>query len=201
MDKVKVAVHATDPVDRAGLLEYVERSPDLVLAHDDGEIRLVRVEQPPDATLATLREPTGVDIPTVLIGEVPSSRLIAVLEAGVMAVIPAKAASPQCLTVMIRAALAGEMSLPPRLVTELVQHLRRLQDDVLTPNGLSVTGLATREVDILRLLAEGLDTAEIAVRLNYAERTVKKIVTELTKRLQVRNRTHAVAVALRNGLL
>lgn len=54
---------------------------------------------------------------------------------------------------------------------------------------------------MLRLLAEGLDTAEIAAKLNYSERTIKNIISAVTRRLNLRNRTHAVAYAIRAGTL
>ena len=53
----------------------------------------------------------------------------------------------------------------------------------------------------MRLLADGFDTAEIAGRLFYSERTVKNIIHDITSRLELRNRTHAVAYAIREGLI
>ena len=52
-----------------------------------------------------------------------------------------------------------------------------------------------------RLLAEGFDTAEVGERLFYSERTVKNIIHDVTSRLELRNRTHAVAYAIREGLI
>jgi DNA-binding NarL/FixJ family response regulator len=63
------------------------------------------------------------------------------------------------------------------------------------------SALRSREVDVLRLVAEGYDTAEIARTLSYSERTIKKVLHEMTMRLQLRNRSHAVAYALRAGLI
>jgi DNA-binding NarL/FixJ family response regulator len=56
-------------------------------------------------------------------------------------------------------------------------------------------------VDVLRLLADGLDSAEIAQKLNYSERTIKNIVSGMMSRLGMRNRTQVVAHALRSGAL
>ena len=58
-----------------------------------------------------------------------------------------------------------------------------------------------REVDVLRLLAEGYDTADIADALAYSERTIKNVIHDVTSRLQLRNRSHAVAVAMRTGVI
>jgi DNA-binding NarL/FixJ family response regulator len=61
--------------------------------------------------------------------------------------------------------------------------------------------LDEREREVLRLVADGFGTAEIAKRLNYSERTVKNILHRLLVRMNLRNRAHAVAYALGNGLL
>ena len=65
--------------------------------------------------------------------------------------------------------------------------------------GLSVAAVTKRERDVLDLLAEGLSTREVAQRLSYSQRTIKNVLQELTTRLNVRNRTQAVALAVRNG--
>ncbi len=79
--------------------------------------------------------------------------------------------------------------------------MQRLGREVLAPRGLSSTGLTDREQRVLELLADGEDTVGIARRLAYSERTVKNVVHDLTTRLGVRNRTQAVAHALRHGLI
>jgi DNA-binding NarL/FixJ family response regulator len=72
---------------------------------------------------------------------------------------------------------------------------------VLAPRGLTFAGLTPRETEVLRLVADGFDTAEIAGRMCYSERTVKNVLHDLTTRLQLRNRSHAVAYAVREGLI
>ncbi|NEC38646.1 response regulator transcription factor [Streptomyces rubrogriseus] len=61
--------------------------------------------------------------------------------------------------------------------------------------------LNPREVDVLQLVAEGLSTAEVASHLNYSERTIKNVLHEVITRLNLRNRTQAVAWAIRSGQL
>jgi DNA-binding NarL/FixJ family response regulator len=77
----------------------------------------------------------------------------------------------------------------------------RLQRHVLAPRGLTFSGLTERELGVLKLVADGLDTAEIAQQLAYSERTIKNIIHDITTRFHLRNRSHAVAFALRQGLI
>jgi DNA-binding NarL/FixJ family response regulator len=70
---------------------------------------------------------------------------------------------------------------------------------VLAPHGLSLSGLSDREIAVLRLVAEGLDTGEIARQVAYSERTIKNVIHDVTTPLQLRNRSQVVAYALREG--
>jgi DNA-binding NarL/FixJ family response regulator len=70
------------------------------------------------------------------------------------------------------------------------------------PRGLlSFDVLTEREIKVLKLVADGLDTAEVGHRLFFSERTIKNIIHGVTSRLNLRNRTQAVAYALRHGLI
>jgi len=102
-------------------------------------------------------------------------------------------------TIVKVASGAGEV--PPDLLGRLLEQVGRLQRQVLAPRGLTFTGLTPRETQVLRLVADGFDTGEIALRMCYSERTVKNVLHDLTTRLQLRNRTHAVAYAVREGLI
>jgi DNA-binding NarL/FixJ family response regulator len=62
-----------------------------------------------------------------------------------------------------------------------------------------ITTLAERERCVLQLFADGLSTREVARQMCYSERTIKNVLQDLTIRLNVRNRTHAVAYAVRHG--
>jgi DNA-binding NarL/FixJ family response regulator len=64
-----------------------------------------------------------------------------------------------------------------------------------------VDGFTERELTVLRLVSEGFDTAEIAAELAYSERTVKNAIHAVTERHNLRNRSHAVAYALRVGAI
>jgi DNA-binding NarL/FixJ family response regulator len=95
----------------------------------------------------------------------------------------------------------GDGTVPPDLLGRLLAQVGRVQRQVLSPRGFALTGLSRREADILRLIADGLDTAEIATTLAYSERTVKNVLHDVTSRLQLRNRSHAVAYALKQGMI
>jgi DNA-binding CsgD family transcriptional regulator len=61
--------------------------------------------------------------------------------------------------------------------------------------------LTDRERDVLRMLGDGSDTREIARAMCYSERTVKTVIQDITRRFGLRNRSHAVAYAVRQGLI
>ena len=76
-----------------------------------------------------------------------------------------------------------------------------MQRQVLGPRGLHFSGLNEREISVLRLVADGLATGEIARQLSYSERAIKNVLHDVTSRLNFRNRSQTVAFALREGLI
>jgi DNA-binding NarL/FixJ family response regulator len=120
---------------------------------------------------------------------------------GMVSVIPRREADFDRIVAAILDVRDGRLELPTAAVGWLAQRLRSIQHDILEPHGLTCSGLETREVDVLRLLAEGMGTPEIATKLCYSERTVKNIIHGVLTRLQLRNRTQAVAYAVKSGAL
>jgi DNA-binding NarL/FixJ family response regulator len=110
-------------------------------------------------------------------------------------------ASADKLVCTIRRVASGDGEVPADMLGRLLEQVGRLQRQVLAPRGLTFAGLTPREKEVLQLVADGLDTSEIALRMCYSERTVKNVLHNLTTRLQLRNRTHAVAYAVREGLI
>jgi len=127
--------------------------------------------------------------------------LVSAVEVGVVGLVRRDEATPDRLVEVITSAATGEGSVPPDLLGRLLDQVGQLQRQVLSPRGLTFTGLATREIDVLRLVADGFSTGEIAVELCYSERTVKNVLHDITTRLHLKNRSHAVAYALRQGLI
>ncbi len=207
MEQVRVVLQATDPLSLAGLTSYLKSRPEVVVLrseqrHSADVVTAVADRLSPDVVGALQRAATQGGKPVVLVtNEITEAELLTAVECRVVAILPRAAVSGERLLHSILAAAAGGGVMPPNLVGELLKHIERLQRDVLAPHGLTAAGLTTREVDVLRLMADGLDTAEIAGKLCYSERTVKNVIYAVTHRLKLRNRSHAVAFALRSGLI
>ncbi len=153
-----------------------------------------------DATcwLRSLRQRDA--LPIVLVaGQFGPRALITVVESGVRAVIRRREATPARLARLVRGVAANHGELPSDLLGQLLDQVGQLDRSLLAPRGLGLNGLTRRESAVLRLVADGLSTREVASQLAYSERTVKAVIHELTTRLYLRNRAHAVAHAVRNG--
>jgi DNA-binding NarL/FixJ family response regulator len=168
-----------------------------------GAIALVVADEIDAQACAEIRalRARGVARVVVLASRVDDKGLLAAAEAGITGVIRRSDATAQNLASALRSAAAGEGTLPPDLLGRLLSQVGHLQRQVLAPRGLTFGGLTEREIAVLRLLADGLDTAEVGAHLYYSERTVKNIIHDVTSRLDLRNRTHAVAYAIREGLI
>ncbi len=88
----------------------------------------------------------------------------------------------------IRAVYAGKKRIPPEVAAELADHAT---DDGLTP----------REIDVLRLIASGNANKVIAGELSITEETVKSHVTNILSKLCANDRTHAVTIGLKRGII
>lgn len=208
-EPVTVAVYAADPVLRVGVVQQLRQRPeaDLLAGADAGaeraQVSLVVVDNVDDdvaSLLQRLRHNTSTRTGLV-VGTLGSGALQRVIECGVTAVLRRAEADQDRLVQLVLAIANGEGVLPGDLLGELLTHVGGLQRSALDPRGASLSTLTTREAEMLRLVSEGLDTAEIARKTSYSERTVKNVLHEITTRLQLRNRAHAVGFALRNGLI
>ena len=206
-DRIQVFVATSDPVSRAGISSQLRAHHRLEMVDerqlDSDVVALVVADQMDEETAQTIRalKRRGLERVVLIVTRVDDSGLLSALEAGARGVLRRSQATPENLMEAVRAAAGGEGALPPDLLGRLLDQVGRLQRQVLNPRGLSFAVLTDREVKVLKLLAEGLDTAEVGRRLFYSERTVKNIVHDVTSRLNLRNRTQAVAYALRQGLI
>ncbi|MFW6720222.1 response regulator transcription factor [Streptomyces sp. MAR4 CNY-716] len=205
--RVTVTVYAADPVLRVGVVHQLRQRPEVDLIDDTdasrAEVSLVVVDTVDDDVVALLNRLRRANTTRtgLVIGALGAGALQRVIECGVAAVLRRSEADQGRLLHLVLAIANGEGVLPGDLLGKLLTHVGSLQRSEADPGGLSLATLTTREADMLRLVSEGLDTAEIARKTSYSERTVKNVLHEITTRLQLRNRAHAVGYALRNGLI
>jgi DNA-binding NarL/FixJ family response regulator len=126
--------------------------------------------------------------------EIREPQLCEIVQAGVAAVLLHSHLTPDVLVTSLRAVSAGAMTVPQDLLPRLLLHASKAVSHA--PGGLS-----PRETDVLRLLADGLETREIARSLCFSERTVKNVVHDILMKLNCRTRAHAVAFATRSGVI
>jgi len=206
-DRIPVFVYASDPISEAGIAGQLRGQPAVQLVeHADVDTAAVAIvvtdEVDEEATRAVKAlQRNGVPRVVVVVTRVDDSGLLAAVEAGACGLVRRRDATSERLVAAVRSAVAGDGSLPPDLLGRLLDQVGRLQRQVLAPHGVTLSGMAEREIEVLRLVADGLDTNEIAQQMCYSERTVKNVIHDVTTRLQLRNRSHAVAYAMRQGLI
>jgi DNA-binding NarL/FixJ family response regulator len=153
----------------------------------------------PDITLMGLRGATGTEGLISLRAEFPRARVIMLantdgdaailraLRAGAASYVLKSTAKNELLKV-IRSVYDGRKSIPPDVAVRLAEHV-------------GTEGLTTRELDILALIRDGHRSKQIAGHLSISETTVNAHIRNLVDKLQAKDRTHAVIIAIRRGLL
>jgi DNA-binding NarL/FixJ family response regulator len=192
------------PVVRDGIARLIGTQPDMELiaeASDGREAVEQFREHHPDITLMDLQMPemSGIDAIGSIRGEFPQARIIVLttyvgdvqvvraLKAGAQAYL-LKASLRKELLETIRAVHAGQKRLTPEIAAEIAEHAT---DDALTP----------REIGVLRLIAVGNANKEIAAQLSITEETVKGYVKNIMSKLRANDRTHAVTIGLKRGII
>ena len=204
MDDVRVLVVADDPLARAGLATLLAGQPGCsVVGQVAGDVDLAAIEvYRPDVLVWDLGwgDPTqslerlaGLrDVPVV--GLVPDQAHAAdAWSAGVRGLLR-READAESLVAALRSVALGLASLDPALATALIPP----QDQAPTPLAEELT---PRELEVLRLLAQGLPNKAIAQRLEISEHTVKFHVNAILGKLGAQSRTEAVVHATRLGLI
>ncbi len=205
--RVKVCVHASDPVSAAGVAGELRMRPDVLVVEEpdagEADVAVIVADEVDSAAVRTIRavQRDGRRRVVMVVTRLDDAGLLAAVEAGACGILRRSEAAADRVAEAVITAANGDGSVPPDLLGRLLNQMSRLQRQVLAPRGLSLTGFTEREIDVLRLLSEGWDTAEIAGKLSYSERTVKNVIHDITARLQLRNRSHAVAYAVRAGVI
>jgi DNA-binding NarL/FixJ family response regulator len=156
----------------------------------DGGTELVRRLRPAGRPRVLICA-TAFDEPSLLDG----------VQAGACGYLTKDTLTPETLAAGVRAVHSGAGVLPPDVLGSLLRTLATVSQDVLEPRGLSLTALTARERSVLRLVADGLPTREVAARLSYSERTIKAVMHDVTTKLHAKTRSQAVAQAVREGLI
>jgi DNA-binding NarL/FixJ family response regulator len=205
-DQNRIRVISIDdhPLLNEGIAVILSSQPDMQLvaqASSGGEAIQKFREHQPDVTLMDLRLPdmSGIDTMIAIRAEFPEARIIMLttfegdvdiqraLEAGARAYV-LKSMPPSELVAVIRQVHAGKKRIPSEVAAQLAEHLA---EEELTP----------REMDVLRRIAGGNRNRDIAEKLFISEETVKVHIRHIMEKLGASDRTHAVAIALRRGII
>jgi len=212
-DTISLLITDDHALVRQGIRAFLELQPDLIVLGeaDSGEAAVrMAAELVPDVILMDLVMPGigGVEATRQAKQVSPHSQIIVLtsyhddeyifpaLRAGALSYV-LKDVGPDELADTVRKAARGESVLHPRVASRVVEELRGTRRD--TPN--LFTDLSDRELEVLRLIADGLSNAEIADRLIISEKTVKGHVSNILGKLHMMDRTQAAVFAWQQGLV
>jgi DNA-binding NarL/FixJ family response regulator len=202
--QIKVFSVDDHPLLHEGLATVIRNQPDLLLVAEatNGRDAITRFREcTPDVTLLDLRLPdmSGIDVLRAIRSEFPEARIIILttfagdveiqraLEAGARAYV-LKSMPPKDLVDVIRQVHAGKRRIPAEIAAHLAEHY---SDEALT----------TREVEVLRQIAGGNRNRDIADKLFITEETVKVHIKHIMEKLGASDRTQAVAIGVRRGII
>lgn len=201
---IRILIVDDHSIVRQGLATIINRDPEMtVIAQaEDGEAAIACFsEHQPDVTLMDLRMPQmgGVEAITAICTQFKPARIIVLttyngdediyrgLQAGAKGYL-LKDAKPNELLNAIRIVNRGQQYIPPEVGAKLVQRMSNPE-------------LSDRELEVLRLMGQGMSNSEIATALTIGESTVKSHVNRILSKLGVSDRTQAVITAVKRGIV
>jgi DNA-binding NarL/FixJ family response regulator len=206
-EPLRVSVLALDPMLEAGARSALHGCADVtvvaVAEEETARVVVLIVDGLTEPVLGLLRELRGKPHrPEVVLvaAELAAVEALHAIAAGARGLLRRREAEASRLARAVLAAAGGDCTVPPDMLAELLEHgVGRAAPG--TSAGWQGSGLSEREQAVLALIADGHETDEIARELCYSTRTVVGVVHDITHRFRLRNRAHAVAYALRTGLL
>ncbi|MFJ3977795.1 response regulator transcription factor [Streptomyces sp. NPDC090021] len=205
--RIPVFVQALDAISEMGVTASLKQRPEVLLvARSEATpetVALLVVENVDDAAMRMVHEARGRGVERIVVvaGTLTEECVMALAQVGVRGVARRRDATPSALVDAVSSVSRGAGTVPADLVSHLLKQLSRLQNEGSGPRGRRFTGITERETNVLRLVSHGYDTQEIASELCYSERTVKNTLHAINTRFQLRNRSHAVAYAIREGFI
>ncbi len=198
---------------RWGVRSFLEKQPDITVlgeASSGAEALRLAAELVPDVVLMDLVMPDmdGVETTRRLKQVSPQTQVIILtsyhddehifpaIRAGALSYILKDVGSSE-LAEIVRKAARGEAVMHPHVAARVMQELRAPH----TPNAPFASELSEREIEVLRLIAEGCNNTEIAERLVISEHTVKRHVSNILSKLHLADRTQAAVYAWREGVV
>jgi DNA-binding NarL/FixJ family response regulator len=206
MSDARIRVFSVDdhPLLREGIAAIINNQQDMVMVAQAANAQDALVQfrkHQPDVTLMDLRLPdmSGIETMIAIRAEFPEARVIILttfegdveikraLESGARGYV-LKSMPPKELVEVIRQVHAGKKRIPPQLAAQLAEHM---SDEALTE----------REVEVLGQIAGGNRNRDIAERLFISEETVKVHIKHIMEKLGASDRTQAVAIGIRRGII
>ncbi|MEG3959671.1 response regulator transcription factor [Microcoleus sp. herbarium2] len=201
---IRVLIVDDHSIVRQGLATIINRDPEMTViaqAEDGQQAIACFSEYQPDVTLMDLRMPQmgGVEAITAICAQFKSARIIVLttydgdediyrgLQAGAKGYL-LKDAKPKDLLNAIRMINRGQQYIPPEVGAKLVQRMSNPE-------------LSHRELEVLRLMGQGMSNSDIATALTIGESTVKSHVNRILSKLGVSDRTQAVIIAVKRGIV
>jgi NarL family two-component system response regulator LiaR len=198
---------------REGVRAFLVTQPDLLVVGEAGSgeeaIRLAE-QHVPDVVLMDLIMPgmDGVEATRRVAQVSPRSRVVVLtsyhedehifpaLKAGALSYV-LKDVSAEELASAVRKAAVGEAVLHPRVAARVIKELQGRREDALN----AFTELSERELEVLKLIADGMSNAQMAARLFLSEKTIKGHVSNILSKLHLADRTQAAVYAWREGIV
>ncbi|HYH50933.1 MAG TPA: response regulator transcription factor [Acidimicrobiia bacterium] len=200
----RVWIYDTDPIFRLGIAACLRNGGFIVAEHAarlneqaalrQGDVLLFALDTAALTTAMRLDLNIGVRL-VGIIDDVEDPVVAEAVNAGVTGLLLRDDANPRAVVQCLRAVSAGHAAIPAALLTSLLTRT--------SPDGGSIRrgDLTDRELNVLRLLAEGRTTRAIAEQMNYSEKTIKVVIRDIMVRSGCQNRAEAVAVATRRGVI